>query len=412
MYVADQIASLLKIFIYLTSFFAFLYAKQYIKERNINSGEYYVLGLFCVLGMSVLVSANSLLVIFLGVEILSLPLYAMVALERTSSICSEAAMKYYIMGAVATAMLLYGFSMLYGATNSIDVLTITQYITAPNFTNHLMIIFALVFVIAGLAFKLGAAPFHLWAPDVYQGAPTSVTLFIGSAPKIATLGMLIRLLVDAMPAIHVEWQQLLIIVALLSMAVGNIVAIVQTNIKRMLAYSSIAHMGYMSLGLLTATPDGYAAAMFYMIIYAIMSMAAFAVVVILSRAGFEAENIKDFRGLNSRNPWLALMMLLVMFSMAGIPPTVGFFAKLGVLEALVSAHYVWLAAIALVFAVIGAYYYLAIVKVMYFEEPVTHEPVVTKLDLRVAITVNSLAVLILGLFPTALINFCRAAFMI
>lgn len=410
MYVHDQIASLLKLFIYISSIFAFWYARQYIKERNIHEGEFYVLGLFSILGMSVLVSASSLLVLFLGLEILSLPLYAMVAMQRDSREASEAAMKYYVLGAMATALLLYGISMVYGAMDSLNINAIAVGIQTLPSGQQLILVLALVFIVAGIAFKLGAAPFHMWAPDVYQGAATPVTLFIGSAPKIAAFGLAIRLLAETMPSLDLQWQQLLIVIALISMALGNIAAIRQTNIKRMLAYSSIAHMGYMSLGLLTATATGYASAMFYIIVYAFMSMAAFAVIILISRSGHDAESISDFRGLNTRNPWLAFMMLIIMFSMAGIPPTVGFFAKLGVLEALVHNHFVWLASVALIFAVIGSYYYLAIVKVMYFEEPTETAPVVVSHNLEIAITINSLAILLLGLFPSTMIDFCRAAF--
>lgn len=410
MYVHDHIASLLKIIIYITSFFAFIYARQYIKARHIQEGEYYVLGLFAVLGMMVLVSASSLLIIFLGLELSSLPLYTMIAMRRDSAVCSEAAIKYFVLGGMASGILLYGMSMLYGATNSIDLTDIAQTIVTLPAGHQLIVLFGLVFIIVGVVFKLGGAPFHNWVPDAYQGAPTPVTLFIGSAPKIAALGMMIRLLVDGMPSLNLQWQHLLIAIAVLSIGIGNLVAIVQTNIKRMLAYSSIAHIGYMLLGILTATAAGYAASMFYIIIYATMALGAFAIVVLLSRAGIEAENISDFRGLNHRNPWLAFMMLLIMFSMAGIPPTVGFFAKLGVLEALVEVHMIWLAALAIGFAVIGAYYYLAIVKVMYFEEPIFATPVPITIDMRIAISINCLAVLALGLFPTTLIDLCRAAF--
>jgi NADH-quinone oxidoreductase subunit N len=410
MFVHDQVGSLLKIFIYIISFLSFLYARSYIAERKMLVGEYYILGLFSVLGMMVLVSANNLLILFLGLEILSLPLYALAALRRHEENCAEAAMKYYVTGALATGMFLYGLSILYGATNSLMITDIAHIIAAKPFSHLLILYFALVFILAGAVFKLGAAPFHMWVPDVYQGAPAPVTLFIGSAPKIAALGLVFRILVDGMPSLSIEWQQVLVFVALASIVFGNIVAIVQTNIKRMLAYSSIAHMGYMSLGLIAATPDGYSSAMFYMFIYAIMATGAFAIVTLMSKSGIEAEHINDYRGLNTRNPWLAFMMLLLMFSMAGIPPTAGFFAKLGVLNALVHAHLVWLAAVALIFAVIGSYYYLAIVKVMYFEEPAHKTPIATSPEMTAAISINCIVVLLLGLFPTVLINLCYVAF--
>lgn len=409
-FIWDPIAGLFKLFILVVSIFAFIYAHDYIKTRSMPEGEYYLLGLLSILGMLVLVSAYSLLTLFLGLELLSLPLYALVALQRNSGLSSEAGMKYFAMGALASAMLLYGMSMLYGAAHSLDVSAIMNAAQHAAAGERLLFIFGLVFVVAGIAFKLGAAPFHMWIPDVYQGAPTSVTLFVGGAPKIAALGMAIRVLVNAMPALALQWQQVFIVIAVLSIGLGNIVAIAQSNLKRMLAYSAIAHIGYMSLGLLAATPDGYAAALFYIGIYAMTSLGAFAILILLSKAGFEAEKISDLRGLNARSPWLAFMMLLVMFSMAGIPPTVGFFAKLGVLEALIHVHMVWLATLALVFAIIGAYYYLNVVKVMYFEEPETIVPIQGALDVRIAVSINGLGLLLLGLFPSMLIEWCRHAF--
>jgi NADH-quinone oxidoreductase subunit N len=409
-FIWDSIAELLKITVLIVGFFIFVYTRAYVRERDIPPGEYYVLSLFSILGMLVLISSYNFITLFLGLELTSLPLYALVALRRDVAACSEAAMKYFIMGAIASAMLLYGMSMLYGVTHSLDISAVAKAISAIPVNQQLMLVFGLVFLIAGIAFKLGAVPFHMWVPDVYQGAPTSVTLFVGTVPKLAALGMAVRLLVDGMPQLVVQWHEVLILVAALSIALGNLVAIVQYNIKRMLAYSAIAHIGYMLLGLVAATVNGYAAAMFYMIAYAIMSTGAFAVLVLLSKAGIEVENIKDLRGLNARNPWLAFMMLVIMFSMAGIPPTVGFFAKLGVLEALIHVHLVWLAIFALVFAVIGAYYYLSVVKAMYFEEPDIATPVTITGDVRLAITVNGLMVLALGIFPSELINACRLAF--
>jgi NADH-quinone oxidoreductase subunit N len=410
MFIADKLANLSKLFIYLTTFFAFQYARKYIQQRAMPESEYYVLGLFSMLGMMVLVSAGNFLTLFLGVELLSLPLYAMVALWRHSPTGSEAAIKYFVMGALASAMLLYGFSMLYGATHSLNIANVAKAIAVMPPQQNLIVLFGLVFVVAGLVFKFGAAPFHLWVPDVYQGAPTCVTLFIGSAPKIAALAMTFRLLVDAMPHLAGQWQQLLLLVAIVSMALGNIVAISQQNLKRMLAYSAIAHMGYMSLGLLAATPNGYAAALFYMLVYAVMSMGAFGTLVLMSKAGFDAELFEDLRGLNARNPWLAFMMLVIMFSMAGIPPAVGFFAKMGVLDALIQVHLVWLAVLALLFAIIGAYYYLRVVKMMYFEEPDEVAPVVASREMWVAISLNGFLVLGLGIFPSTLIQVCRSVF--
>jgi NADH-quinone oxidoreductase subunit N len=409
-FIADKISTLLQLVILVLSLFVFIYSRDYVRERNFAQSEYYILSLFSILGMLILVSSYSFLTLYLGLELTSLPLYALVALRRHDAQSAEAAMKYFVMGALASAMLLYGLSMLYGATHSLDIKPIASAITTTPLTQQLILIFGLVFVMAGIAFKLGAAPFHMWVPDVYQGAPTSVTLFVGTAPKIAALGMAIRLLIDAMPQLVVQWQKVFIVVAILSIGLGNLVAIVQSNIKRMLSYSAIAHIGYMSLGFAAGTAAGYASAMFYMIAYGIMSAGAFGMLTLLSKAGIEVEHIADLRGLNARNPWLAFMMLLVMFSMAGIPPMVGFFAKLGVLEALISAHQVWLATLALLFAIIGAYYYLNVVKVMYFEEPLDNYPVVNRMGVTAAITVNGLLILFLGMFPSVLINICRTAF--
>ncbi len=372
--------------------------------------EFYVLGLFSILGMMILVSSYNFLSLFLGLELTSLPIYAMIAFKRDSGICSEASIKFFIIGTMATGLLLYGLSMLYGATGSIQMDEVAKVIAATLTEGRLILILGLVFVVVGIAFKLGAVPFHMWVPDVYEGAPSAVTLFLASAAKVAALGLAIRLLVFAMPGLLIQWQQQFIVISILSIAMGNIIAIVQTNLKRMLAYSSIAHIGYMSLGLVAGTPQGYAAATFYMISYAIMTVGAFGLIVILSRSGFEMESIDDFKGLNAKNPWLAFMMLIIMFSLAGIPPIVGFMAKVGVLEALIEVHMVWLAAVAIVFAIVGSYYYLRVVKVMYFDEPDLPGVIVCPLDMRIAMTVNSLTVLLLGIFPGILFNLCHAAF--
>lgn len=411
-YLNDPFAALLKLFIYVITFMAFAYSRPYIAIRKIADGEYYTLGLFALLGMQVLVSANSLLTVFLGLELLSLPLYAMVALRRDDPDCTEAAMKYFVTGSLATGMMLYGMSMLYGATQTLDIHGIADAILDLSGQQDLVLILGLVFLLSGVIFKLGAAPFHPWVPDVYQGAPTSVTLFIGSATKIAALGFLFRVVIQAMPSLVMQWQKIFIVVAIVSMGLGNIAAIMQTNVKRMLAYSAIAHMGYMTLGLIAANPTGYAAATFYMFAYALMSLGAFGILVLMSHSGFEAENLSDLRGLNTRSPWLAFMMLLIMFSMAGIPPTIGFFAKLGVLEALIGVHLVWLATLALVFAIIGAYYYLSVVKTMYFEEPDELGPFKVNPGSQFVISVNGIAVLALGMFPSSIINFCHQVFQI
>jgi NADH-quinone oxidoreductase subunit N len=411
-YALDKLAVLVKLFILVTSFFAFIYAREYLKERGIARGDYYVLGLFAVLGMQIMASAYSLLTIYLGLELLSLALYAMVALYKNSQPAIEAAMKYFVMGAFASGLLLYGISIIYGATGTITISEIQTVVSSLSHTQMLVVLLGLVFVLSGLVFKFGAVPFHMWVPDVYDGAATPVTLFIASAPKIAAFGITMRILVEALPALQIQWEHFLIVIAVLSMFLGNVLAIAQTNIKRMLAYSSIAHIGYMLLGII-AGPDsaqGYSAAMFYITTYVIVAAGAFAIIGFMSKGGVELDKLSDYRGLNARNPWLAFMMLLLMFSMAGVPPTVGFFAKLGLLEALVEAHYVWLAAFALLFAIIGAYYYLRVVMLMYFEEPTE-----TLLEARitigpgilVAITVNGVAALVLGLLPSTLIDMCR-----
>jgi len=410
MFVLDQFAVLLKLTIYLSVFLCFLYSRVYISERKMPIGEFYILGLFAMLGMMVVVSAAHFLTLFLGIELMSLPVYAMVALRRDETVCTEAAIKYFIIGAIATGMLLYGMSMVYGATGQLELSLIAKAVAQTSTQHRLILVFGLVFMLAGLAFKLGAVPFHMWIPDVYTGAPTAVTLFIATAPKVAGLGLVMRVLVDAMPALHMQWQQILIFLAIMSMGLGNFAAIAQTNIKRMLAYSSIAHMGYMVLGVLCGTKAGYAASTFYMITYAVMTLAAFGLITMVSQKGKELESINDYKGLNTRNPWLAFMLMITMFSMAGVPPIVGFMAKLGVLQALVNVHLVWLAALALLFAIVGSYYYIRVVKVMYFEEPETQKAIICPRDMTIAISVNGLAVLGLGVFPGALYSLCQAAF--
>lgn len=410
-FIVDHVACVLKVFIYSTTFLSLLYSYNFVRERGIDEGEYYLLVLFAVLGMMVLVSAYSFITLFIGLELLSLPLYALIAMQRNSSICSEAAMKYFVMGSIASGFLLYGMSMVYGATSSLTIGDIAQIIPNLGASQQAVLVLGLVFIVAAVAFKLGAVPFHMWIPDIYEGSPISVTLIIASASKLAAFGLAVRLLVDALPAFTIEWQHVLMVIAILSMALGNIVAIVQTNIKRMLAYSSIAHIGYMSLGFVSGTASGYGSAMFYIIVYSIMSLGAFGVLALLSRGGYEIQTVEDLRGLNVRNSWLAFLMLLVMFSMAGIPPSAGFFAKIAVLESLVKVHLVWLAALALVFAIVGAYYYLRVVKTMYFDAPEDTSPVVIDgAGKQLGISVNCLLVLALGILPTGLFQVCLASF--
>jgi len=392
--------------VFLVTIGAFAYARSYMTAQGGLRGEYYVLGLFAVLGMQVMISSHSLLTVYLGLELLSLSLYAMVAFDRDSPTASEAAMKYFVLGALASGMLLYGMSMLYGATGSLDIATIADVISAQG-ERSLVLVFGLCFIVVGLAFKFGAVPFHMWVPDVYHGAPTAVTLFIGSAPKIAAFAMAMRLLAESMGGLLVDWQGMLMILAVLSLAIGNVVAIAQTNMKRMLAYSTISHVGFLMLGILSGTDSGYSASMFYAITYALMAIGGFGVIILLSRSGEEADQLDDFRGLNDRSPWFALMMLILMFSMAGVPPTVGFYAKLAVLKAVIDVDMVWLALVAVFFSIIGAFYYIRIIKLMYFDEPVTDAPLKINTDLQIAVSTNSLLVLGLGLFPGALLALCN-----
>jgi NADH-quinone oxidoreductase subunit N len=416
MFVADLMAHTLKLISYVAIAACFVYSRRYLADRDMLRGEYFVMALFALLGMMVMISAGHMLVLYLGLELMSLCLYSMVALNRDSAISTEAAMKYFILGALASGVLLYGMSMIYGATGTLNIVQIAQTIGAGK-ANKVVLVFGLVFVVAGLAFKLGVVPFHMWIPDVYQGAPNAMTLFIGSAPELAAFAMAIRLLVNGLLDLAVDWQQMLLIMSVLSMALGNLAAIAQSNIKRMLAYSAISHMGFMLLGLLAgvvggntlSAPNAYSAAMFYAIVYVLMSLGAFGVVLALSRAGFEAEEITDFRGLNERAPWYAFLMLLLMFSLAGLPPLAGFYAKLVVLDAAIKAGQVWLAVFAVVMSLIGAFYYLRVVKVMYFDEPQTDAPIEPGLDMQLVLSANGLAVLVLGVMPGPLMALCLAA---
>jgi NADH-quinone oxidoreductase subunit N len=410
-YIRDPMSDLLKLGILVVSFLAFLYAKDYLRERDLFKGEFYTLGLFAILGMMIMTSANSFLTIYLGLELLALCLYALVAFNRNSPQGAEAAMKYFVLGALASGMLLYGISMIYGAAGTLRFDELAQVVDKGDL-NQMVMVFGIVFLVIGLAFKLGAVPFHMWVPDIYHGAPTAVTLFIGSAPKIAAFALAMRLLVDGLAGLHggwEGWQGMLIILSVLSMAAGNLIAIAQTNIKRMLAYSTISHVGFILLGILAGTQEGYTAAMFYTLVYALMSAGGFGVVIALSRKGFEAENLDDFKGLNQRNPWFAGMMLLIMFSMAGVPPTVGFFAKLFILDAVVSVSLTWLALVGVFFSIIGAFYYIRVVKLIYFDQPTDVSPLSIGVDTQVVLSLNGLAMLVLGLFPAGLFSLCQRA---
>ena len=406
-FVADPMAAVLKAFILVVSAFGFFYSRVYLEPRGSMRGEYFVLGLFAVLGMMVLVSAGSFLTLYLGLELLSLSLYAMVALDRDSRLASEAAMKYFVLGALASGMLLYGISMIYGSTGSLDLAEVAESLAGAQ-SMRLTMVLGLVFVVVGVAFKLGAVPFHMWVPDVYEGAPTPVTLFISTAPKIAAFGMLMRALVDGLDALVLDWSRMLAILAVLSMAAGNVIAIAQTNIKRMLAYSTIAHVGFLFVGVASGTPAGYAASMFYVLTYALMALGGFAMVIWLGRAGMEADRLDDFKGLNHRNPWFAFMMLILMLSMAGVPPFVGFWAKWSVLREVVAADMTWLAVVAVLFSVIGLFYYLRVVRLMYFDPPSEDEPVTALADMKIVLSVNALAILALGIYPGALLKLCAA----
>jgi NADH-quinone oxidoreductase subunit N len=408
MFVHDSLSNAIKLATYLIVFFVFVYSRDYIRERGMFRGEYFVLSLFGVVGMMIMASASHFLTLYLGLELLALSLYAMVAFQRDSAQATEAAMKYFVLGAISSGILLYGMSILYGLTGTLDIAGVRQAV-AGMAADDVVLIFGLVFVVVGIAFKLGAVPFHMWVPDVYHGAPTSVTLYIGTAPKIAGFALVMRLLVGGLEDLAVSWQDMLTILAVLSMAIGNVVAIAQSNIKRMLAYSSISHMGFFFLGVVNATPNGYSSALFYVLVYAVMSLGAFGMIILLSRSGFEAERVDDFKGLNQRSPWYAFLMLLLMFSMAGAPPTIGFYAKLLVIQSVIEVGMIWLAILAVLFAVIGAYYYIRVVKVMYFDDAEDTTPITASLDMRVLIGVNGLVLLLAMPWVGIIIDVCGRA---
>jgi len=408
MYVDDLMSDVLKLLSYLAVSMMLVYSRTYLLARGLFSGEFLALVLFAMLGMMVMISASHFLTLYLGLELLSLSLYAMVALQRDSATATEAAMKYFILGALASGLLLYGMSMLYGATGSLNVNDISMAIR-QGVPNQALLVFGLVFIVAGLAFKLGAVPFHMWVPDVYHGAPTAMTMLIGTAPKLAAFAFVMRILVEGMQPLMIHWSGMLAILAVLSMAVGNITAIAQINIKRMFAYSTIAHMGFLLVGVLSGGIEGYGSAMFYAVVYVLMSLGGFGMIMLLSREGFEADSINDFKGLNQRSPWLAFMMLLLMFSMAGVPPTVGFYAKFAVLNAAMAAGHIMLVIMAVLFSLIGAFYYLRIVKLMYFDAPESHERIYMQPDSSLLISINGLAVLALGILPGTLMSVCAVS---
>ena len=410
-YILDPLSAVLKVTVCVASILVFLFSYHYFRQRELLQGEYFVLGLFAVLGMLVMISAHSMLTVYLGLELMSLSLYAMVAMNKESGTASEAAMKYFVLGALASGLLLYGISILYGVSGTLILPELAAYLGSPV-DNRIAFLFGLVFVVVGIAFKLGAVPFHSWLPDVYEGSPTAVTLFLATAPKVAAFAMAIRLLIDGMQPLHADWQGMLVILSLLSMAAGNIVAISQSNIKRMLAWSAIAHAGFLILGILPGLQAGqgatYAGALFYVIAYVIMSMGAFGFIILAGRKGHEADNLDDYKGLADASPWFALVMLLFMFSLAGVPPFLGFWAKWYVIKEVVAIGHIWLAVLAVIFSVIGAYYYLRVVKLMYFDRADTAPEIGTDLQVRMLVSLTGLAVLALGFAPGGLIRMCTA----
>ncbi|GMU42321.1 MAG: NADH-quinone oxidoreductase subunit NuoN [Xanthomonadales bacterium PRO6] len=408
MFIRDGAGDVLKLFVYLTMGIVFVYAKFYLRTHKLFVAEFYTLALFSVLGMCVLISGGNLLTIYLGLELMALSSYALVALDRDSPVAAESAMKYFVLGALASGLLLYGMSILYGVTGSLDLSEIATRLSSGEYPK-VVLAFAVVFIVVGIGFKFGAVPFHMWVPDVYQGAPTAITLLLASAPKLAAVGMTFRLLSEGLEPLARDWSQMLGFLALMSLVVGNFAAIAQTNLKRMLAYSTISHVGFVLLGILAGSDDGMAAAMFYAITYALMTTGAFGMIIALSNAGFECERIEDFKGLNQRNPWFAFLMLLILASLAGFPPLVGFFSKLYVLQAAINAGWLWLTVVAVVMAVIGAYYYLRVIKVMYFDEPEHEHALQAPGDVRVVLAANGLLQLLLTFFVGSLTALCVAA---
>lgn len=403
-FVRDNFADVLKLFILAISFAVFLFSREYLMQHKFYSGEFFILGLLGVLGMFVMISSHNMITLYLGLEIMSLAMYAMIALKKDSIAATEAAMKYFVLGALATGMLLYGFSMIYGATGSITFPEIAQVI-ATGEADKTVLAFGVVFIVIGLAFKLGAVPFHMWMPDVYQGSPTAITLYLGTAPKLAGFALIYRLLGEGLPGLVEDWQELLIIISVLSLVVGSFVAIMQDNFKRLLAYSGIGHIGFVLLGVIAANPDGFSAAMFYMIVYAVTGVAAFGMIVALSKSGYEFDQISDFAGLNSRNPWLAFLMLIVLFSMAGIPPFIGFWAKIVVIEEVIQAGFTWLAVVAVIMAVVSAFYYLKVVKAMYFDSAADNSSIETITNsATITLSITALALLVFGILPSVLID--------
>ncbi|MBT8066084.1 MAG: NADH-quinone oxidoreductase subunit NuoN [Gammaproteobacteria bacterium] len=405
-YVSDPFSQILKLGTVLFVALSFFYARDYLRVNDLHKGEFYLLGLFGLLGMMIMTSANSLLTMYLGLETLALSLYALVAIDRNNVTAAESAMKYFVLGAIASGCLLYGISWVYGVTGSLQFPAIAAALTADPSLNRLPLWFGLAFLIVGIAFKFGAVPFHMWLPDVYQGARTPVTVYLATAPKLAALALTLRILVDGLGGLHETWAAMIMVVAVLSLLVGNIVAIAQTNIKRMLGYSTIGHVGFILLGVFCGTGDGYASALFYTLTYVVAAAGAFGVIIVMSRRGYEAENLTDFNGLNARSPWFALMMMFLMFSMAGVPPFVGFFAKLNVISAVLASGYTEIAVLMVLASVVGAFYYLKVIWYMYFEPAEDQAVLQASTDTRLVLSLNSLAVLALGIVPGWLMALC------
>jgi len=400
-FILDNMASVFKVFMIGSTMVAMVYTRHYLTQHALFRGEYFVLVLLSVLGMMVMVSGYSLLTLYLGLEILSLSLYTLIAIARERAGAIEAALKYFVLGAIASGLLLYGMSMIYGISGSINIIDIANFAANADLASRetLILNFGLVFLVIGIAFKLGAVPFHMWVPDVYEGAPTSVTLFLSTVPKVAAVAMLVRILVDGLGAMHAYWADLFMVLAVLSIALGSVVALMQTNIKRLLAYSTISHVGFIMLGFVTGVISGYGAAVFYVFVYILMSLAAFGIVILLNKKGFEADQISDFKGLSNYSPWFALMMLVVMLSMAGVPPFIGFYAKFFILQQVISAGFITLAVVAVIFAVISAYYYLQIIKSMYFEEADKDITITAPMSMQLVLSINAVLILVVGIFP-------------
>lgn len=404
----DRMAQVLKVVTLLSVAVVFVYSTDYLRRRAILKGEYYVLGLFATLGAMALISAGSLITLYLGLELLSLCLYAMVAFDRDSGIAAESAIKYFVLGSMASGTLLYGMSIVYGVTGHLELAGIALTVRS-GYAGNVGLLFGIAFIIVGVGFKLGAVPFHMWIPDVYEGSPTCVTVFIGTASKLAAFALAMRLLPEALGASQPDWSQMLVVLAVLSMAIGTVVALAQTNLKRMLAYSTISHIGYILLGILAGTSQGYQAAMFYMISYVLVAGGAFGMILLLARQGFESDKLVDFKGLNARSPWFAGMMAMLMFSLAGVPPFIGFWAKLGVIQAVLGVSYTWLAVVAVLLSVVGAYFYLRVVKLMYFDDPTDSTQIGGSALMRTVLSLNALAAFVLGVVPGSLIAICQHA---